>query len=753
MVKKALITIAYLSGLFLCIESSYACRKDLNTRDIFSELGDPCHLVGDPVNPVNGNMHLERIDYIVNSPNPIEIKRYYNSQLNALKHQPFGKGWSSVFNVQLSTEQKANDHQQICLQDIDGKRICFNEYKPLMLGSDPIELWSSKENTRLSLLQSPNGYTLKFLDNSSYIFDRNGLLIEHTNSDGRSHKITYVDGKIVITDEFGYKLTAQTDSNGLVSAVELPDGNRIVYIYADNQLVSVDYPNGSSIHYLYDQQGNLAGVYDGQEKPVSLWQYDHKQRVVYNRQIRNAGYEDAIFTFAYKNHLTDSYWDFYFKTLVGLPRGGAQEYDFASHKASSYPIEYQIKTFDRGQLIEQKLFEHSHDCHVFPKEVKSESVNVSTYYDDKGLLRQKKIAHGSTIYEEANYRWNQHRLPEEVKYLGGLTLHLSYDHKQRPKRISSSDGKSEQVWQYTYDDKGFPITAQAPHNYDKPDAVIQYQYTDKGKLVSITNELGHKVTYDEYDPSGNLLLFTNENDVQTGYQYDAMNLPVSITINDTDQTLLNYDKNNFINKIISAEGVSTYYDFNYWGDLRSVKDHQGNRYVQQIDPMGNIATKLIYDQTGKLVFKKTYEYDSANRLHHQGDGEGNDIRTYFYKEKQVQPAYLVDRKEVTDRYTYDGDERLTNIEKISPEGKRLDYLNLSYDALGYIKSVDTASYHSSYVRNVWGNITSLKRQGKEEEKYSYNDKGQLKIYQDGKNQQFGYEYDLLNRVTKISAQD
>ncbi|WP_116964616.1 hypothetical protein [Fastidiosibacter lacustris] len=203
MVKKALITITYLSGLFLCIESSYACRKDLNTRDIFSELGDPCHLVGDPVNPVNGNMHLERMDYIVNSPNPIE---------------------------------------------------------------------------------------------------------------------------------------------------------------------------------------------------------------------------------------------------------------------------YQIKTFDRGQLIGQKLFEHSHDCHVFPKEVKSKSVNVSTYYDDKGLLRQKKIAHGSTIYEEANYRWNQHRLPEEVKYLGGLTLHFSYDHKQRPKRISSINGK------------------------------IQFsQYNNK--LNSYTDDKSHHV---EYDSNGNV---------------------------------------------------------------------------------------------------------------------------------------------------------------------------------------------------------------------------------------------------------
>jgi len=347
--------VAGLSCFLVSINNVYACRKDLNVRDIFAELGDACNFTGDPVNPVNGNMFYERSDYIINSTAPIEVKRYYNSQLPVLKHQPFGKGWSSIFNIHLSIEKKGSERQQLCLHDIDGKTICFNEYKPLMLGADPIELWSSKENTRLSLLRSPSGYTLKLLDNSSYVFDTKGLLLQHIHSDGHTHQFTYPDDKIIVTDAFGYKLMAQTDGNRLVTDVELPDGHRITYGYNDQQLVSVDYPNGSSIRYTYDDSGNLSGVYDGQNKPVSMWEYDHKHRVTYNRQLREAGYEDAIFTFCYKNHLTDSYWDAYsrttgyrntyFKTLVGLPRGGAQEYDFASHKGISYPIEYSIKQF------------------------------------------------------------------------------------------------------------------------------------------------------------------------------------------------------------------------------------------------------------------------------------------------------------------------------------------------------------------------------------------------------------------------
>ena len=189
-------------------------------------------------------------------------------------------------------------------------------------------------------------------------------------------------------------------------------------------------------------------------------------------------------------------------------------------------------TFDNdGQILSESQTSKDGQCTIktaftysngYPSTVTHPNGSLTTTkYNQRGLLEEEVEHADSPLAFKTTYEWMpDFRLPKTIRYSTGLTQHFTYDSKQNLLNLTTTDGKSERSWAYTYNNWGQPLTSKAPYNTQ--DELITYTYDEMVNLKTATNPLGHTVKYDAYDIDGNVLSETNENGITTTYKYDPM---------------------------------------------------------------------------------------------------------------------------------------------------------------------------------------------------------------------------------------
>ncbi len=312
-----------------------------------------------------------------------------------------------------------------------------------------------------------------------------------------------------------------------------------------------------------------------------------------------------------------------------------------------------------------------------------------TYYDN-GLLREKYNATGGdpgTLL--ITYFYNEHGQLTEKRYPDNTSVKFTY----------KPDGRLDTAGNYTGSTVTFGYT---------------YEYYDNGRLKSVTDNSGRKISYDDYDGIGQTKKVTyfpgTADEHVINYDYDTANRPWHIVSNAGTFTFAydplsrrnlltypsaviatyGYDDLNRLTSLSHQYQATTIASFSYTHDQagnRKTKSGTSNetygydevyRLLQAVTPRG--TENYTYDevgnrQTGPGAKDTAYRYNNGNQMT-SGRTFG-----YTYDNAGNQAARTVAANAGKDwTLTWDYENRLTKMEKTKGAEKRT--IDFKYDPLG-----------------------------------------------------------------------
>lgn len=443
---------------------------------------------------------------------------------------------------------------------------------------------------------------------SNYYYDSKGNCIKITDALSNTTSMSY--------ETLSQKLSTLTDANG----------NKIIFNYdTKGNLISQNYPDGSSEKYTYDQTGLLKSKTDRKGQIINFT-FDK------NGLLIQKSYPDGTkTTFSYNN------------------RG-------ALTSATNYTgtINYDYNSLD--QLVQvtypgNRIFRYENDLGDRLTKMTYPDGEVSNYnYDNAGRLSSITDAAGKTIvfywYDNANRRAG--------KGLGnGVYTTYDYDNSGRIIKIKNytSDSKEISYIYYTYNSSGNVITKETKdgferYTYDNIDQLISVAYSDgttaqfsydrMGNRINAT-EFGQSKSYvtnnlnqytgvgtatHKYDLNGNLISVT-ENGQTTNYKYDYENRLISIQKPGEN---INYSYNPFGLKNVRTDNLGTK---NYlWAEYQVAIEENNNHKTESRYLWGTTLDEILSME--KRNNKYFYSQDALNSVTDLTDNKGMLVEKYNY---------------------------------------------------------------------------------------------------------------------------
>jgi len=610
----------------------------------------------------------------------------------------------------------------------------------------------------LTKVQDPNGqftsYSYDLRHNLKQISDPNGdtYITNYYNiiTDQVYHQ-TYGYGKFIfdynsvanygiLTDRQGYETRVDYTSSGQIDTETVyttdpnadPNSFTTQYFYnTNNQIIRTILPDGNSIDYTYNSNGNLTGVY--------------QKANLDDPNIFGGGYTYApndpnVIGIQYTY---DPNWPNKFKTVID-PRGKITSYDYdgngnlikityptvATNLGNRTPIaEFTYNTFGQldtaksvdGILSKYIYYSTQGDVnnfgHLWKKivdynETDANALNITTEYeyDRVGNIIEITDPNGNPT----KFRYSMTDLLEETENPLSQITTYTYTPNKKIKTISRTLGAQTQTTTYAYDilDNLKSITGplgsqyKTVYGYTKnedpniaTDAELHdtvSQYDERGLLRSVT-DANDNITQYSYDKNGNLKTITDPNSNITTYYYDPFGRLIVIKYPDYSNEIFSYDKNsNLLSKINRAWQIISY----------------------EYDALNRLA---VVNRPGEPNI--VYTYDIAGRVDHVND-RGN-ITEFYYD----RVGRLTDVNDPEDRLvSYDYDNMSRREKLIYPDNS---YVTYQYDALSRLdKIIDDSN-------NVIAD-------------YDYDSLGRRTLLTLGNDANAVYDYDLGNRLTKLT---
>jgi RHS repeat-associated protein len=274
------------------------------------------------------------------------------------------------------------------------------------------------------------------------------------------------------------------------------------------------------------------------------------------------------------------------------------------------------------------------------------------------------------------------------------------------RKIEAVGSPSERTTSYTYDAVGQLITATIEGDARTAAATIRFSYDADGNIASIMDGEGNTIAFPSFDVAGNVLQIRDPLGRIWGSSYDALDRRVSRTDPLGHVTRYEYDRVNNLSALVDAADKRFEYEYNEYNYLTRALDPYGLALSIDYNP-DNLPTRIL-DQEGK---ETRTDYDNETRLRRLIDGAGN-VTSYQY------------------------DESPTNV-AVSDNPVRIDYptfsQELSYDRLQQvIEGSDVLDAETTYSRP-----------------YAYDAVGNLVSATDEEGNTTRFDYDGLNRLTRI----
>lgn len=522
------------------------------------------------------------------------------------------------------------------------------------------------EYGRIASITDPEGYT------TSLSYDDARRTVVVTNGDGtqRTH-FQNSDGYVTrVVDESGASGQAVYDAKNRLIGLADRRGNQTDIVYVGKNISQIDYPNGSSYTFQYDDNDRLILETD----PLgvsSFYSYDQNGNVI---SISDAAGNTTNYSYDGNNRIVQE---------IG-PGGSIRKYEYDGNGNV-------IKATDRnGRSI---VYEYNRVNKVVSEKWYSVSgqlvSEIVTDFDsaDRIVAMRGPGTDLEFSYDEANYLSQvvDHNAPG-----GSFEINYSYDSRQNLIQVVDATGVSVAS---TYDPVG------------QRDQLLWNAAPDNTLQIDISRDASGKITemqrtllgtgrvsssFSNYDANG-MLSFLEHRDAtglsveDIGYSYDSNRLVTQETTG-TDQIDYHYDLN-FQQLIVDDSRYSAPQVFSY--------DDSGNHTNEQ--QVIGYSNQLLSDQ----MFD--YSYDNEGNLVERTDRRNGHVRTYLYDHRnRMVSAYELDETGIllfAEQYQYDGLGRRVRV-TTDPDGdgpQSSDWVYHIYDGDNVWVDIDSGGYTDRYL--------------------------------------------------------
>lgn len=305
---------------------------------------------------------------------------------------------------------------------------------------------------------------------------------------------------------------------------------------------------------------------------------------------------------------------------------------------------------------------------------------------------------------------------------------------------------AQQTWTYTYNSLGLKETENGPRT-DVSD-ITRYTYDAAGNVATVTNALGHVVTYNQYDAAGRVLSVTDANGVTTLFEYHPRGwLTKNTLVNPAGDNLVTeyaYYADGELQQITSPTGEVVAFEYNGANHLTATANDLGERIEYTLDAAGNRTEEVIKSASGVIVYRLQTAYDELSRVmdvignHGQQDSIDYDAND--------NPVVLSNARSAQTQQQYDALNRVRKI--IDPHQEETTF---TYDAQDRIRTVtDARGNTTTYTYDGLGNLLSLDSPDTGLTTYVYDRAGNRTRQTDSRGIVTNYTYDALNRLTAVT---
>lgn len=722
----------------------------------------------EPINFISGNNHFPGIGLTVPVPGiPLSFGLTYNSM--ETNSTPVGPGWRHSYDWSLAVTSNA-----VAVKSGDARIYIFSR------DSNGGYSASLDNNWRLTAQTNSGTHTLHLPGGRVYQFDTNGVLQSISDDWNNAVALSYSNGVLVSAEHSNGQALEFAYSNGLLRAVSAATNLSLVLTYNTSGVLTQTVRNagleqfvetynynaallmtqkmdavGSEFHYTYDAPtGKATGMYLTDNR----W-YEHT--VEYSGTLSRVSYVKGADT------LTHDY-DFH----PGINR--VLEERFESHKTTfdyttggdvTHKTVYDTNTNRWTQVY--RLYDGWHNITNEAFGLSATPTNITKYtwhpqwqtltsvIDPEGVKQEYEYTNGVIALEriwlssnttvETKYSYTTNGLLSAVTNANGHSMALTYDTLGYPQSVVPQTGP---VMTFAYDalghltnsalpggrNTGYTVTplgwverietadglyaifqynglGKVTNQVDRAGRVASYAYAPGGKLAAISRQLGSTnvtVSYD-FDQQFNTLSIRDElNRPVESYALDPLDRPVAVTNLEGQTMSVRYLVGNFVDSITRFDGTVVSNQYNGDGRLTAVSyPGETNRYTY----LRNGLVRTLANSEGII----SNAWNSAGWL------------MSVSSQPSVSSVYSVVN------YSYDLVGNVTNaaVSLNNPSTNNLT-TSYSYDEAERLKSITTEN--TEYTEHF---------------ACSYNpDNGLVASVSNG-NLRAEYEYDLMNRVTRV----
>lgn len=639
------------------------------------------------------------------------------------------------------------------------------------------------DRSQVTLIEDASGGT------EQSVYNADSLLVSFTDKRGNTRTNTYDErGNMLSATDLGgaattYTYTAANDLRSVTDAF----GATTNYTWDNGKLVRIEYPDGSTNKFTYNQYGQMLTFTDA-EGHTTTHSYNAEglldtitnplggtTRYSYDSAGRQIGMTDANGETSYVEYDGNDN-----VTRIIFPDGGsmAMEYDGNNNivkksdrrgAVTSYQLDANMKLVAETDA-EGNTTRHEYDAMYRRVKTTDPRGNVTLYrYNALDRLVEIEDALGGVITFEHDGNGNivsmtgpmgnqshfefdaMNQLVRQIDVLGNVTA-FSYDALGQILEITQPNSA---VTQYRYNVMGRLTEVRDPLGQS-----WQTGYDAAGRPTSVTDPLG-RTTRSEFDANGNLVKRIGANGAITQFAYDAVGNMREVTDALGRVSRYSYDSSGNVLTATSALGHTVTMTYDAESNLVSMTDPRGasSRFeynllglpVKETDFSGN-TTQYEYDAAKNMVKMTqangaywTYDYDALNRRISESDPLGNS--TAFAYNPLGQLVRKTDALGHATTYEFDALDRL--LKEVDPEGNIWEF---QYDVLGRLmaqKNPRGATMRYTYDLN--DRVLSIQDSLGGEQRFTYDPAGNVSSVSDALGRTATMIYDEVNNLIEESG--
>jgi RHS repeat-associated protein len=715
-----------------------------------------------PVIIATGEKYKAEQDIVTGSLYGMDLKRTYRSF--DTQTSMFGPKWRSSYDyaplVAIGCSHVAGPYAAVCVPDRvtltfpDGATLAYDRASDF-----GYKVWGSAREGDLTFTPY-RGYTLV----------RNKLLYTYSTT-GVLYRIERAGGLVL---QFEY------DANGKLAKVSNAQNQSISFTWSNNRVVKATDPAGQGWSYAYNGNGMLQSVTSPGTNP----------------DIRTYLYEDAdpaLLTGISINGTRYSTYKYYGDKRVlesGLAGGEEREtFSYGSNQttvtnALGQPTTYTFAPIQRGLKLTSVSRASTTTCPAASASTVYDSngwvdytldwngVKTDYSFDAAGRLLEKTVAAGTTVALTETYTWSGENLATAILSNASRVPFLRTDYTYVPTgfgwgnvaTVTKTDlktGATRRVsYNYNYQANGLLQSQTVSIALPGGDATATTTYDAMGNTASVTNALGHAVTYSGHNALGFPGSMRDPNGVVTAYEYDAKgNISRSIRRLATgDQvTTFTFDHDRNLTDTAYPDGRVDRTRYNAAGRATA----QGNALNEFVNigldisarSQRTTSTRMVPSLSGSTLsgaasgqFSATTNFDSLGRpISEIGNAGQSLVQTYDNNGNLKSATDAAGRRTI---YDYDAQNRL--VSTTSPSGA---VVRNRYDSEGNLSQViDARGLTTSYSYNGFGDLTSVSSPDTGTTTYGYDQGGRIVSETASDGRVTTYTWDALGRpLVKGSA--